>query len=394
VTDHDLATFSRLENIETILNLLCKTTGLRLAVVARVTCETWTACAVVDNLNFGLKTGQNLDLADTYCNTVRCLDGPIVISHASAHSEWKNHPGFTVFGVESYIAVPLRRRDQSFFGVLCALDTEPTELSEDYLDIFYLLANLVAFEMEAEERGEHQNRELEMAREATRVRDQFVGILGHDLRNPLNAIAVASGVLQTDPTLSEENLLLARVIQKSGRRMSRLVENTLDLTRTQVGGGISIAPSPNDMGEVCLQVVNELRVVYPLREIIFEDQGDGHGYFDENRAAQVVSNLLSNALQHGDKNRAVRLTLCGDAQNIIVAVHNFGKPIPVDRQESLFDPFQRGALPKEEAMSSEGLGLGLYIARQIMQAHDGDISLLSDEGGTTFSTHWPRHKPA
>jgi signal transduction histidine kinase len=394
VIDHDLATFSRLESIETILNLLCKTTGLRLAVVARVTSETWTACAVLDNLNFGLKTGQNLDLADTYCNTVRCLDGPIVISHASAHSEWKNHPGFTVFGVESYIAVPLRRRDQSFFGVLCALDTRPTKLSEDYLDIFYLLANLVAFEMEAEERGEHQNRELEMAREATRVRDQFVGILGHDLRNPLNAIAVASGVLQTDPALTEENLMLARVIEKSGRRMSRLVEDTLDLTRSQVAGGISINPSPNDLGEVCLQVLNELRVVHPQREIIFEDQGDGHGYFDESRAAQVISNLLSNALQHGIENQEVRLTLRGDAKNIIVEVHNFGKPIPVEKQHSLFDPFQRGTLPREEAMGSGGLGLGLYIAREIMRAHGGDISLTSDENGTTFSTYWPRHKSA
>ena len=392
--DHDLATFSRIESIETILNLLCKTTGLRLAVVARVTSETWTACAILDNLNFGLKTGQNLELADTYCNTVCCLDGPIVISHASAHSEWKNHPGFTVFGVESYIAVPLRRRDQSFFGVLCALDTKPTKLSEDYLDIFHLLANLVSFEMEAEERGEHQNRELQLAREATRVRDQFVGILGHDLRNPLNAIAVASGVLQTDPALTEENLMLARVIEKSGRRMSRLVEDTLDLTRSQVAGGISIKPSPNDLGGVCLQVLNELRVVHPQREIIFEDQGDGHGYFDESRAAQVISNLLSNALQHGIENQEVRLTLRGDAENIIVEVHNFGKPIPAEKQHSLFDPFQRGILPREEAMGSAGLGLGLYIAREIMRAHGGDITLTSNENGTTFSTHWPRHKSA
>lgn len=317
---------------------------------------------------------------------------PIVISHASAHPCWQNHPGFTVFGIESYIAVPIFRRDKSFFGVLCALDSKPTEISEEYLDVFHLLASLIAFEMEAEERRQEQNHELEAAREATKVRERFVGILGHDLRNPLNAIAVASGVLQTDPTLSEENLMLTQVIQKSGRRMARLVEDTLDLTRTQVGGGISINPSPNDMGEVCLQVLNELRVVHPQREIIFEDHGDGHGYFDENRAAQAISNLLSNALQHGAQNQVVRLTLRGDAENIIVEVHNFGEPIPTDKKESLFDPFQRGTMSKEEAMSSDGLGLGLYIVRQIMQAHSGTITLTSDENGTTFSTRWPRQK--
>jgi signal transduction histidine kinase len=248
----------------------------------------------------------------------------------------------------------------------------------------------MAFEMEAEEHDQNQSRELERAHEATRVRDQFVGILGHDLRNPLNAIAVASGVLQSDRSLSEENLMLAQVIQKSGRRMSRLVEATLDLTRSQVGGGISITPSCNDMATVCLQVVNELRVVHPQREILFEDLGDGHGYFDENRAAQAISNLLSNALQHGAKNQPVCLTLRSDAGNIIVEVHNYGEPIPADKRNSLFDPFQRGALPREEAMSSGGLGLGLYIAREIMRAHGGEIALTSDENGTTFSTCWPR----
>ena len=314
---------------------------------------------------------------------------PIVISHASDHPRWQVHPGFTVFGIQSYIAVPIHRRDQSFFGVLCALDTEPSEVSEEHLEVFHMLATLVAFEMEAEERGECQSRELAMAREETKVRDQFVGILGHDLRNPLNAIAVASAVLQSDRSLSEENLMLAQVIEKSGRRMSRLVEATLDLTRSQVGGGISIAPSSNDMGEVCLQVVNELRVTHPQREIVFEDLGDGHGYFDENRAAQAISNLLSNALQHGSTKQSVRVTLYRHAENIIVDVHNHGQPIPADKQAALFNPFQRGTLSREEAMSSSGLGLGLYIAREIMRAHGGSITLTSDENGTTFSTCWP-----
>lgn len=274
--------------------------------------------------------------------------------------------------------------------MICALDTKPTPVSEEHLTVFHLLAHLVAFEMEAEERRLEQESKLAAAQEAAKVRDQFIAILGHDLRNPLNAIAVASAVLQQDTKLSLENQTLARVIAKSGKRMSRLVEDTLDLTRGQVGNGIPISPSPNKLNDVCLQVMSELRVAHANREIIFESHGEGDGYFDENRAAQVISNLLSNAIHHGAPDQPVRLILRNEDGHIYVDVHNCGEPIPADKHDSLFDPFKRGTLSQEEAMSSQGLGLGLYIAREIMNAHNGDIRLTSDENGTTFSTRWPR----
>ncbi len=288
--------------------------------------------------------------------------------------------------------MPLYRRDKSLFGTLCALDTQSTPVSEDHLQTFQLLANLVAFEMEAEERRLQQQKALEIAQETTKIRDQFIGILGHDLRSPLNAITVAAAVLRDDETLSDENLMLARVIRDSGRRMSDLIENTLDLTRSQVGGGIRLSPSHNNLGEVCLQVINELRVSHAAREIIFEAHGDGHAHFDESRAAQALSNLLSNALQYGAPDQPVRLTLHSNESDIFIEIHNGGEPIPPAKHESLFDPFKRGALPSEEAMNSQGLGLGLYITREILSAHGGAISLTSDENGTTFSTRWPRHQ--
>ena len=313
-----------------------------------------------------------------------------MVSNAGSESQWCNHPGFKVYGVQSYIGVPLYRRDGSIFGTLCALDTVPVELSDDHLQTFHLLANLVAFEMEAEERRLQQQQELERARENTKIRDQFIGVLGHDLRNPLNAITVAAAVLLEDKTLSEENSMLAGVIRESARRMAGLIENTLDLTRSQVGGGIRLSPSPNDFGEVCLQVINELRVGHAARDIIFEERGDGRHYFDESRAAQAISNLLSNALQHGAPREPVRLTLRTEETDIFIDVHNFGAPIPEEKHDTLFDPFKRGAVPSEEAMQPQGLGLGLYITREILRAHGGDISLKPDENGNTFSTRWPR----
>lgn len=299
-----------------------------------------------------------------------------------------------IYGVESYIGVPLNRRDGSSFGTLCALDTRPAPqpLTAEHISILELLASLIAYEMEGEETRQRHAAALQTAREAAHSRERFMGILGHDLRNPINAIIVAAKMLQEDPTLSTENTTLARVIGNSGRRMARLVSDTLDLTHGQLGSGIPISPEPADLEEICLQTVRELRVAHQDAEIIYAIRGDGWGEFDAGRVAQVISNLLSNALQHGAKGKPVRLTMHSTGDTVHVDVHNHGEPIPLEVQARVFDPFRRGATPRMEAAAIQGLGLGLYIAREIVRAHGGEIVLHSDESGTTFSTSWPRRK--
>lgn len=281
------------------------------------------------------------------------------------------------------------RRDQSYFGTLCALDSRPTQLNKSHLQIFHLLANLIAFQLEAEDQGRKLDEELRATREMGRIRERFIGILGHDLRSPLNAILLGADALQRDPDLSPPNAQMAALMASSAQRMSHMIGETLDLTRGRLGGGIPVSPAPANMNEICRHVIGELRVQHSHRALELIAAHDARGEFDAPRAAQVVSNLVSNALRYGDADSPVGITVRNDDEYVTVAIHNAGPAIPAAVQEAIFDPFRR-ASQLDEKSGDDGLGLGLYIAREILSAHGGGISLESDKNGTTFTTRWPR----
>lgn len=286
--------------------------------------------------------------------------------------------------------MPLFRRDCSYFGTLCALDPLAANLNESNLLIFNLLANLIAFQLEAEDRRQKLDEELRATREMGHIRERFIGILGHDLRSPLNTILLGAGELQRDPDLSPGNAQMARLMATSAQRMSHMIGETLDLTRSRLGSGIPISLAPADLNDICRHVIGELRVEHPHRVLELSPAFDARGEFDASRAAQVISNLVSNALRHGDASSPVGITLRNDDEHVTVATHNFGAAIPDEVRETIFDPFRR-ATQLDEPSGAEGLGLGLYIAREILSAHGGSISLESDANGTTFTTRWPRH---
>ena len=148
--------FERLDVVQTALQVLRQSTGLRIAVVARVTETDWTACAVLGETSFDLKPGDALPLQTTFCNTVRGEQAPLLIPHAAQDPRFIDHPARHLYGVESYIAVPIRLHDGRFFGVLCALDAEPAQLTDEQFTIFHLLADLIAFELESSERHRQQ----------------------------------------------------------------------------------------------------------------------------------------------------------------------------------------------------------------------------------------------
>jgi signal transduction histidine kinase len=218
-----------------------------------------------------------------------------------------------------------------------------------------------------------------------RARDRFIGILGHDLRTPLNAIGMAAGVLLADP--DEGRRKLGQTIQRSTDRMSRLVRDVIDFARTNIGEGIPLALVECDLGDVCEQVVGELRVVHPRRRITVEVTGELVGYFDADRALQAISNLVGNALQHGEDPIEVVAYEAEDRHSITTLVRNRGRVIPAEDRERLFDPYQRGTGP------AAGLGLGLYIVQQIALAHGARCEVTSDEDTTTVAIVWPRVPP-
>lgn len=242
------------------------------------------------------------------------------------------------------------------------------------------------------DREEARARELRSAAEAAadrrllRFAETFVGVLGHDLRNPLSAITLsAQSILDRHPEDAATERYSQRILT-SGRRMARMIDQILDLTRARLGGGIAVVPQPLDLGAVAHDVVDEIARARPRVRIDLASSGDLAGSWDPDRIAQVLSNLVGNAVQH-DAGAPVRVDVFGTSpERVVVTVHNEAA-IPEAEQPYVFDPFRRGS----EARPSTGLGLGLFISRTIVEGHGGTLELSSAAGaGTTFTMTLPR----
>jgi PAS domain S-box-containing protein len=227
------------------------------------------------------------------------------------------------------------------------------------------------------------------SRNMVRFTELFVGMLGHDLRNPLSAII--SGIDVLLQRVTDERL--ARPLERmrsSGQRMARMIDQILDFTRSRMGGGIPIRPARCDLARICEEVVDELRHAHPAARLELESTGDTTGAWDPDRMAQVFSNLAGNAIQHSILAEA-RIVIDGSRPDRVVAsIHNVGV-IPDSVRPVLFDPFRGG---QRHERAPHGLGLGLYITEQIVKGHGGRIAVASDEArGTTFTVELPRVAP-
>ena len=225
--------------------------------------------------------------------------------------------------------------------------------------------------------------------ETIRYNDLFAGVLAHDLRNPLNAIFTAAQLLlMRQEGAGDRNARPVSHIMSSSQRMARMIDQLLDVTRARIGGGIELEPGAADLADLCDHAIGELELANPEWRIERSVRGDVSGSWDSDRVIQVVSNLVSNAAQHGRAGAAVRVELDGreDAQ-VKLHVHNAGT-IPRPLLPTLFDPF-RGASSRRT--HSRGLGLGLFIVNEIVRGHGGSIDVASSEAdGTTVTVCLPR----
>ena len=237
----------------------------------------------------------------------------------------------------------------------------------------------------------------EKAAHAEKVRvqefqERFIAILGHDLRNPLSAIDMGTGLLrQRAGVLNDERLLrLADRMKASARRMSRMIEQILDLTRSRLAGGLAITPESMSLCPTVAAIVDEIRAAHPGRTIDLRCPPTVAGTWDRDRLEQVFSNLVGNAVHYGDPQLPVTIDVRDEGTEVSVAVHNEGPPIPEAVREELFSPFRRGERDSKKK-ETEGLGLGLYISREVIVAHGGDIDVRSTSThGTTFRVRLPR----
>jgi len=232
-------------------------------------------------------------------------------------------------------------------------------------------------------------RQLEELTATLRLNELFTAVLGHDLRNPLSAILNSANLLER---ISKDDVVRqsATRMVSSGRRMSRMIDDMLDLTRARLGGGIPLRRQEMHFGQLVQRVVQEHQVSFPDGHFETYQEGDLAGYWDADRLAQVTSNLIGNAIEHGESQEPIVVKLNGmRADSVTLAVSNTGV-IPGEVLPHLFDPFRGG---QRHLGRSEGLGLGLYIVQQIVLAHGGQVDVKTDAQRTTFIVLIPR-RPA
>ena len=220
----------------------------------------------------------------------------------------------------------------------------------------------------------------------------FIGILGHDIRNPLGTILMGTEVLVRT---GQVTAAAVKPINNAALRIKAIIEQVVDFTRAQADGVMPIERVPGNLAEQLAKVVQETRVRHPQRTVWLESTGDFTGSWDEGRMGQLLSNLLGNALLYGASDSAVSVRMWSTANQVCFSVHNQGRAIPAGERERIFLPLERGSQPNAQGRDdSSGLGLGLFICREIVESHAGTLQLAStDADGTTFSVFLPRQAP-
>ena len=233
--------------------------------------------------------------------------------------------------------------------------------------------------------------QLHSLEETLHLNEMFMAVLGHDLRNPLSAMLTGAELIHQRSSDEGVRKTAGRMLA-SGKRMGRMIEDVLDLARARLAGGIVVKRERTDFGQLVQRMVQEHRTAHPQHRIEVLQEGDVVGEWDADRLAQVASNLIGNALQHGDPAEPVRLHVDGTrAESLLFCVTNAGV-IPPELRASLFDPFRGG---QRQGGRGEGLGLGLYIVQHIIQAHQGGVEVRSDSGRhTVFRVELPRRERA
>jgi signal transduction histidine kinase len=383
----DIGAVARIGAVPSMLQMICDETGMGFAAVARVTDATWTACAVRDTVEFGLQPGGQLDLHTTLCFESRAARTAIVIDQFSQDATYCGHHTPAIYGLESYISVPIILPGGEYFGNLCAIDARPAKVSEPRIvRMFEVFATLIGMQLDSEKRQWSTEALLSNERETATLREQFIAVLGHDLRNPLAAVGATAELLSRrvqDPEIAN----IGKRLKTTASRMARLIDDVMDFARGRLGSGITVSLQPvDDLGQHLRAVVDELCEANPSREVLCHLAIAAPVRCDLARMQQLLSNLLGNAISHGAPDAPIVIEGSIDAGELVLSVANGGDLIAPETLSRVFEPYWRPA----SSAPGGGLGLGLYICKQIVSAHAGALEVQSTvEFGTRFSVRIP-----
>ena len=382
----DVRLVGLISDLAMILEACATATDMGFVAVARVTEDRWITCAALDRVSFGLRPGDELDVDSTICREVRACGSMIAIPDVDASTVWSDHHTPRQYGFKSYISLPVVLGDGSIWGTLCALDPAPHDITTQAKDLFALFARLIAREIDRQEELDNGRARLQTERDTARLREEFIAIVGHDLRNPIAAVTSGLRMIAERDLSPEHTARLIPEMQRALTRASQIITNLMDFARGRLGAGIEMhAPAPVDLAPVFRDVVGEIMQVAP-QAVDCRIELPRPLVADPQRLGQLLSNLLGNAVTHGDPAHPIEVDIAERDGELHVGVTNHGEPIPDHVRASLFQPFSR----QEGQSSLQGLGLGLYIASEIARAHGGRIDVDSTpSSGTTFLMRVP-----
>ncbi|MDP5029407.1 MAG: GAF domain-containing sensor histidine kinase [Paraglaciecola sp.] len=380
--EKDIRTIQSIEAVPFIMKMLADATGLRFICIARVTHDNWTTCAVLDRVNFNLQPGDELEIQTTFCNQVRQSSTPIIIEHAQNDEYYNSSTIPSMYGFESYFSFPIFSKNGHFFGTLCGLDPLPAKLkTTEIKQQIKSFAELISRQIEADEKLSTVESDLFNEKTAAKLREQYIAILGHDLRTPLSALTMGVNFLMEQVKDDTSQKILARM-DNSANRMKRLISDVMDLTHGKMGNGIELQVKPvNNLQNILSHTVAELAALHPQQTIQTSINVEGLLNCDPERIAQLLSNLLINAIVHGDPAQIIEVTSTIIEGVFSLSVSNGGSPISPETVDKLFQPFWRN----ESNKKTGGLGLGLFIASQITLSHNGSLTVSSNESRTVFT---------
>lgn len=377
--DVDIAAIEKISAVPMILKAVSELTGLRFVCVARVTPSSWHSCAVLDKLGMGLTVGSELDVATTLCAEVCHTNAAVIIDSVRDSEQYRDHHTPKLYGFQSYFSIPLHRPSGEYFGTLCGIDPEKAELSRSATrNTLMLFAELISRQLASEVELDQAQAALSDEVNTARMRERFIAVLSHDIRTPLSTLMNGTQILRhhAPPSLTP----LLDTMQRSSQRIAALIDDVTDFTRGRMGGGIGLNLRHEHHLEGHLQqAIDELRNLYPQRQIIADMPPGVALLCDAPRLVQMLSNLLKNALVHGSATAPVYVKLKRIKGILELSVTNSGPAIPDEVQAQLFKPFWRSD------GAGKGLGLGLYIASEIAISHGGMLEVESSDSATTFT---------
>lgn len=383
------------------LALACAVTGMRVALVAEISAGEYRVAHALDKAGLGLSAGMQLDLAKTFCRDVTACRQAICFGDYEQDEAYRCSPLPKLYGLRSYISVPIILADDSVYGTLCTMDPAARVVTEDIVESIHMLAAVVAGQIDllgseretapivdpalASDERLLASQQLNAAlQQEGKAREEFIAVLAHDLRNPLQAIRVTTDLLGLSATSAAQQNLL-RHLDHSANRMAELIDVTLDFARGRLGSGVALRLQPwSDLAAILARASEEALAPYPDCTLQVQMALPAIVLCDADRLCQLVANLVINAAIHGATAHPILLQGRTEADELVLEVSNQGQ-IPADAMATLFEPFRRS----EDQRLDSGLGLGLYIASQIAMSHGGTLTATSAGTRTTFTLRIP-----